>query len=297
MKYNWAWFRAIFDFFRTDTLKKTALRTIFVGIYATIVVYSAEEIFFVDFVPPAYIIYLLGVVLSYLLVLRTYTAYDRWWDGRKQFSTLGSNWRNFAMKLNALLPTDDKENREYFAKMITNHAYSFKENIRDGVDFDILEEPVEGFKDRIKKAYHVPNQMSRMMVEKLNQLYDEGVIKYYQLVDLLRYTDIATEVVSSCERIRTTPLTRSYRVHLERFIIIFTVMLPFGFVKEISYWTIPFVMFVYYAMAGLVLIGEEIEDPFGQDENDLPIDNICSSLKKNVDSILLRTERPREITA
>ena len=62
--------------------------------------------------------------------------------------------------------------------------------------------------------------------------------------------------------------------------------LPFGYVFTLGYWVIPVVMFVFYVLASLELIAEEIEDPFGGDENDVPTDKIAGNIKINIEDIL-----------
>ena len=46
-------------------------------------------------------------------------------------------------------------------------------------------------------------------------------------------------------------------------------------------------MFILYILASLELLAEEIEDPFGEDPNDLPVDDICKNIKANVEEILI----------
>ncbi|MBY0426001.1 MAG: hypothetical protein K2Q22_10225, partial [Cytophagales bacterium] len=121
---------------------------------------------------------------------------------------------------------------------------------------------------------------------RITELYREEKITDAQLLDLNKYTDVATEVVGSCERIRTSPVPFSYAIHLKKFIFFFTLILPFGFIHDLGYWSVVIIMLIFYALVGLEAIGEEIEDPFGQDENDLPIDGICKSIKNSVCAIL-----------
>ena len=62
--------------------------------------------------------------------------------------------------------------------------------------------------------------------------------------------------------------------------------LPFGYVFNLGYYAVPVVIFIFYVLASLELIAEEIEDPFGFDANDLPIEKISSNIKKHVEEIL-----------
>ena len=63
--------------------------------------------------------------------------------------------------------------------------------------------------------------------------------------------------------------------------------LPFSYTFILSYYVIPVVVFIFYVLASLELIAEEIEDPFGSDANDLPTEKIAANIKKHVDEIFV----------
>lgn len=280
------WFSILFDFHKTKTLKKLSLSVVSVGLYTLAIELLEDKVFHIDFKTPSIVFSILGIVLGLLLVFRTNTAYDRWWEGRKLLSSLGANAKSFAIKINAYLPASDIANKEFFAKMISNHGFAMKENLRGEVQFEELEEITPAYTDVLKSVYHVPNQIISSITERIVLLYKEGKITDPQLLELSKHMDAAVEIVASCERIRTTPVPFSYSIHLKKFIFFFTIILPFGFIHDLGYWCFIIVMIIFYALVGLEAIGEEIEDPFGQDENDLPMDAICKSIKKSVKAIL-----------
>lgn len=280
------WYSVIFDFWGTRTLRRLLISVIAVGFYTFMIDYLENYVLHVDFKPPTTIFSLMGTVLGLLLVFRTNTAYDRWWSGRILLSNLSNNCKNIAIKLNSYLPESDKTNRKFFAVMFANHAYSMKENLRDGVKWDELQEMEDGIQERLYKCYHIPNEIISIVNERIIELYQSKKLTDPQLMELNKHSDIATDTVGSCERIRTSPVPFSYNVHLKKFIVFFTMILPFGFIHELNMWSILIVMLIFYALAGLDAIGEEIEDPFGQDENDLPIDKICKSIKNSLNALL-----------
>jgi ion channel-forming bestrophin family protein len=280
------WFAVLFDFHKTKTLRRLLISMLVVGLYALAVDLVEEHILHIDFKPPTYIYSMLGIVLGILLVFRTNTAYDRWWEGRKLLSKLGYTWKNVAIKLNAFLPQSDHLHRNYFASMIANHCFSLKESLRGGVLMEELTESEPGILDNLDKLYHIPNFFLSKICEKINHLYKNGTITDMQFLELSKHIDDTSEVVSSCERIRTSPIPFSYAIHLKKFLFAFVIILPFGFIHDLGYWCVLIVMLIFYAMVGLDVIGEEIEDPFGQDENDLPFDAISKSINKNVNEIL-----------
>jgi putative membrane protein len=72
----------------------------------------------------------------------------------------------------------------------------------------------------------------------------------------------------------------------EKFIFLYVITLPVGYVFMLGYYVIPVVAIVFYVLASLELIAEEIEDPFGGDENDVPTEKIAQNIHKNVWEIL-----------
>jgi putative membrane protein len=91
-----------------------------------------------------------------------------------------------------------------------------------------------------------------------------------------------TAICGGCERIKNTPIPYSYSVFLKKFIFIYIMTLPFGFVFSLGYIVIPVVRFIFYVLANLELIAEEIEDPFGGDQNDVPTDKLAKNIYKRV---------------
>ena len=117
-------------------------------------------------------------------------------------------------------------------------------------------------------------------------MHQEGKISAEQLIVLNQEAMAFTDICGACERIKNTPIPFSYSVFIKKFIFFFVMTLPFGWVFSLGYYIIPVVVFILYAFASLELIAEEIENPFGTDANDLPVDSICINIKKHVGEIL-----------
>ncbi len=95
---------------------------------------------------------------------------------------------------------------------------------------------------------------------------------------------------TACERIKNTPIPYSCSIFMKKFIFIFTMSMPRGFITTFACRKIPVVMFVFYVLVSLELIAEEIEDPFGKDANDLPMDEIAARIRLNVRELMLQKE-------
>jgi putative membrane protein len=230
---------------------------------------------------------LLGAVISLLLVFRTNTAYDRWWEGRKLWGNLVNSSRNFAMKLHAIIPTLDVANRNLFKRLIPLFAYSLRSHLLANKTLNELfdKDEYQNLLSHIDTSKHVPNQIASFIIKKINELYIAKQITDAQLIILNEEMRTFTDVCGACERIRNTPIPYSYSVFLKKFIFIYVMTLPFAFALPLHFAAIPVVVFIFYVLASLELIAEEIEDPFGDDTNDLPTDKIAQNIKKHVDEI------------
>ncbi len=230
---------------------------------------------------------LLGIVLGLFLVFRTNSAYDRWWEGRKQWGSMVNSTRNFALKLNAYLDVADQENRAWFAQMIPNFVVATKEHLRQGVQVSELEFSDESIATKIKEAAHKPNMIAGMLYSRVNSLCQQKKLSGEQFWLLDKEMKGFIDIMGACERIKYTPIPYSYSMFIKKFIFIYIITLPFGFVTTFEYITIPTVLLITFVLLSVELIAEEIEDPFGRDINDLPTDELAVKIKDNVREILL----------
>jgi putative membrane protein len=224
---------------------------------------------------------ILGFVISLLLVFRTNTAYDRWWEARKLWGGLVNNSRNFAIKLSAILK--DENDRKFFRKFIPGYASILYKHLNNSDTAKQLFDDVDLELDHHK---HKPNQVKRMMSHKINDLYEAKKITGDQLIILNNELVAFTDICGACERIKNTPIPYSYSAFIKKFIFFYTMTLPFGYSLSLGYYVVPVVVFIFYVLASLELIAEEIEDPFGDDENDLPIKKISENIKKHVEELI-----------
>lgn len=281
------WFTFIFRIHRADTVRKLAPMFLGLSVYAGIIGVLELEVFnlrrYTELQQLSIVHSLLGFVISLLLVFRTNTAYDRWWEGRKQWGALVNNSRNLALKLQAILPVGDAAARAYFRSMIPNYAFCVKNHLRNTFELQELE-AVPGFTPQ--PGQHVPNQVAAHILSRIHELYRQQQISGDQLITINRELQSFTDICGACERIKNTPIPFSYSVFLKKFIFFYVMTLPIGYVFSVGYLIIPMVVFIFYVLASMELIAEEIEDPFGKDANDLPTDTICENIRKHVAELI-----------
>lgn len=229
---------------------------------------------------------LLGLVISLLLVFRTNTSYERWWEGRKLWGSLVNNSRNLALKLNGLLSKDDISDRRFFRNFISLYAKSLDQHLKSKSLALQLDEYDHPELKEIDMDKHLPNQVASFLYRRLYLLEKEGKITSQQLLGILPEMASFTDICGACERIRNTPIPYSYASFIKKFIFLYTITLPWSLAVNLGFISIPVVLFVMYALGSLEVIAEEIEEPFGEDSNDLPTTLMAATINKNMNDIL-----------
>ena len=229
---------------------------------------------------------MLTFVISTLLVFRTNTAYERWWEGRKLWGSLVNNCRNLALKLNALLPLELKDERQFFATTIGNYPFALKNHLRGILHPEDYERNHRFEITQINAAQHNPNFVAKMLFEETIEMSRRGLLTQEQVLFINAEMTGLTDVCGACERIKNTPIPYSYNVFLKKFIFFFVMSLPLTLVFSLGYYCIPVVAFIFYVLTSMEIIAEEIEDPFGKDDNDLPTDAMSKNIRKAVKEIM-----------
>ncbi|CAG8664775.1 22107_t:CDS:10 [Cetraspora pellucida] len=124
-------------------------------------------------------------------------------------------------------------------------------------------------------------QMTTELVNKDNE--DEGKrldgVKFGALASSL---DELIDILGNLERVGSTPLPTAYNVHLKQAVVLYMIALPFTIVADLDWFTIPTMVLIAFIFFGILAVGSEIENPFGYDENDLPLDEYCKDLEAEV---------------
>ncbi|KAH8110414.1 Bestrophin, RFP-TM, chloride channel-domain-containing protein [Phellopilus nigrolimitatus] len=121
--------------------------------------------------------------------------------------------------------------------------------------------------DVVGGGVNLPLEILRCLSEWVNVLDERGVVPGNALGGL--YSSLASfeDSLSALERILTTPLPLCVWLYL--------FLLPFQLVTQFNWFTIPGVGIAAFFYIGFLAAGEEIEQPFGYDENDLDLDLFC----------------------
>lgn len=284
------WFKLIFKIHKADTLRKLWPTILLMGFVAYTVAYF--EIDYLELSEKSglknmsMLHNMIGFVLSLLLVFRTNTAYDRWWEGRKLWGKLVNDSRNLATQLDAILPENDKANRMYFNNKIKMFAKVLHVHLTNESTKYMLDENEHPEYDAFLLTQHPPSHIVNRMRKQLSRMSHEGELKIEERLMIETTLNGFIEVAGACERIKNTPIQFAYALFIKKFIFLYVLTLPIGYVFTTGYWIVPLAMIVFYVLLSLELIAEEIEDPFNGGVDDLPTAKIAENIGKNVTNIL-----------
>lgn len=281
-----SWFSLIFDVYSQYVIRILFPLILFSGLFSGVYCFLVIDVFKLQYTGNVAFHSILGVILGLFLVLRTNTAYDRWWEGRKVWGQLVNDTRHLAIKFNNILPVNNTEDRKFMVKMIPNICFAMKEHLRDSRLVGEMDFTSEEAKEKVINSKHRVNIINDLMFDKVMQAHRRGEITGEQLFLLDKELKGFIDIIGKCERIKNTPIPYSYSMFIKKFLFIYSITLPVSFVWIFGYWSVPLVMLAFYFLMSVELISEEIEDPFGKDVNDLPLDDLCVKIKINVSEIL-----------
>ncbi|MGF1457427.1 MAG: bestrophin family protein [Leptolyngbyaceae cyanobacterium] len=234
-----------------------------------------------------------SIVLGLLLVFRTNTAYERFWEGRKLWGTLVNTSRNLARQLWVAVHEDapgDRADKIHHLRLLVAFAQATKLNLRcEPLGEDLAELVTATELAKLQTMNHPPLEIAFWIANYLQSCFDRGHLNAYQLSSMLAQVDTLVDVLGGCERILKTPIPLAYVIHLKQLLLLYCLALPFQMVGLLGWWTAIAVGLISFAVFGIEEIGIEIENPFGHDPNDLPLDAICETMQRNIEDLITLT--------
>lgn len=228
---------------------------------------------------------LIGVVLSIFLAFKNNACYDRWWEARKLWGALIANARHFDRDCR-ILPQGRRER-------VIQHVIVFANTLRDRLRHQTAH-PTELTKTsgisqqaltQLYQQHNAPQYTLSLIQWELMQSLKEGEISDIIYTQLNRYVIELSLVQTGCDRIANTPIPFAYSVLLNRTVFFFCFMLPFSLGSILGLGTPILVGVLAYTFLGLDALSTEIEEPFGTQSNDLPLD----AMVRNIEIELLGT--------
>ncbi|MGC4054100.1 MAG: bestrophin family ion channel [Paludibaculum sp.] len=285
------WLDHFFDV-RGTLVKEIGLRVAVCVVWAAGVVFFHQTYKQVDI--PITLHSLVGVALGLLLVFRTNASYDRFWEGRRLWGGIVNETRNLVRGAAVHLDGNPRLLQE-LAKWTALFPWATMNSLRDEFDVGPLEseltaEELSALRTSQHRALYVAQRMSALVGSMKAQGYISDII--YTALD--QNIQLLVDYLGGCERIRKTPLPFAYVVHLRRALVVYCFTLPFALVGTFGWFTLLDVLLIAYTFFGIEEIGVEIEGPFGDDANDLPMRDISETIRRNLYSMSGTKKSERE---
>jgi putative membrane protein len=232
-----------------------------------------------------------NIVLGLLLVFRTNTAYERFWEGRKAWGVMVNTVRNLSRQiLVAIAEKDVNDRRAKIAavKLLPAFAIALKLHLRsEPINAELQANLASEQFERLKTMNHPTLEIAFWVSSYLQDQTRQQKLDRFQLNDMIQLLHQMIDVVGICERILKTPIPLAYSIHLKQLLLIYCLSLPFQMVAQLQWMTAPIVSLISFTLLGIEEIGIQIEDPFGHDPNDLPLDNICRTMMRNIEDLIV----------
>jgi putative membrane protein len=246
-------------------LKVLLYRTLGMGLFTFLIWFSIKLFEITSFTIPSSMHSLIGIVIGLLLVFRTNTAYDRWWDGRKIIASLSSEVSIVTARLDSLRTTDRFES--HYETAIKQNLSSFLLSLRNYL--------TKGQDNEPSSVFHLKQtQYLKELFSSVSYLKQDDNVKSMLNGSFLKMMEYSNQL----ERIKNTPIPLSYVFHIKISMMIYLLTLPFGMFHDLGIWSVLLVMLIYYIIAGVEIISSEIENPFAGDPNDLPTHKLFKTM-------------------
>lgn len=287
-----SWLRLVFSW-RGSPLARIRYRLLFVLVVSEVLTYWHETLE-INSPVTLQVLSLLGVALGIFLGFRNNAAYDRFWEGRKLWGRLVNVSRALSRNLVTFGPNSEvTESVKAQVYTVIAFVHALRMQLRDQLDLATLAPFLarEQFAS-LASVKSVPNVLLLQLGREIQGRYRSGEIGEQAFVELSRQLSDLSDIQGGCERIKNSPIPHSYTVLIHQIVAMYVLVLPFGLVGSLHYFTPVIVIFIAYTFLGLDAVGDEIEEPFGEDSNDLPLSAISRTIEVNLRETLGETGLP-----
>jgi putative membrane protein len=229
---------------------------------------------------------MIGVALGLLLVFRTNASFDRWWEGRKLLGGIVNRTRDLARQLHAFVPSDSRSVSDDSVRLLNAFFAVAMQGLRDERDLRAVGELLTADeRARLEPVKTRATMVLSWITKRIDTLAREGKITDARLLAMDTNLTALVDYHSGCERIVRTPIPFAYAQHIKLFVTLFCFTVPFAIVDAMKLYTPVAAAIFAFALFGIDEIGVEIEDPFGYDDNDLPIDRIAGTIQTSTTEV------------
>ncbi|KAF1960965.1 hypothetical protein CC80DRAFT_489193 [Byssothecium circinans] len=143
----------------------------------------------------------------------------------------------------------------------------------------LLPEGLMGYEDQ---GLSLPLQLSVLIEGYIRRGFDRGWFHAPLASQMTVQINSLVDAYGRMETIRSTPIPVAHLIHQKQVLALFLIFLPLGIVDDYGWYSIPIVAIVSFTLYGIEGIGQQLEDPFGYDKNDIKMDGIIEDTRREV---------------
>lgn len=259
-------------------------------IFTTVVVYI-DQVHGIQMRIPSSIVPSLSIVVGLMLVFRNSTSYDRFWGGRCNLQNVVTCVRNLARSflVCGLNESDyDKAEKEKVIRALVGMLYALKNHLRSEWALGGSSYPEyvgllpPGMRGKEEEGVGLLLQLAYIVERYIKRGADKGAFNAPQSAMLSGQLNTLLDNYGHMETIKLTPIPVCHQIHQKQVMALYCTILPFCLVDDMGWLAVPIIFLICFTLYGIEGIGEELEDPFGSDKNDIKIDAIISDAKQEI---------------
>lgn len=231
---------------------------------------------------------LIGLALAIFLGFRINVSYARYWDARKHWGSIMNASRALSRQMLSLTDWPAKSDQaQHFVRTLIAHAHALRHQLRGSDASHDLQRLLAGEDlPRVLGARWKPIVILQLLGIRLRAARQHGASPDVLALAMEGNLQTLCDADGGCEAIHGTPIPLTFSVLVHRSIYFYCTLLPFALVGSIGWYTPAFAVFVAYTFMALEAIAEELEAPFGTDDNDLALTAICDNLEASLLELL-----------
>jgi putative membrane protein len=276
------WFLHLILFYREHVFRKLIPIMLVISLYAFTIVYidvhtnRFEKIELMN-LGQFHLIY--SFIIGILVSFRVNTSYARWWEGRIIWGNLVNNCRNLGLKFETFAGLYQYPQflayLQIYPRMLKLHLRKDYQQINK--QFAQL-----GITNEI---HHPMIYLNGQLYQIINDLRKQNLLQMEQYLALDSHVANLMDITGACERIANTPVPTAFAFFVKQALLFYALMFPFGWFNKFGYFIVPMILMIVYVLLGLELLSEELENPFGTDDHDLPLEGLSSTIANNLEAI------------
>lgn len=271
------WVPHLFLFYKEKVFKKLLPITVIVTMYAILILCFFEN-------AGQYNLGQFHLIFSFILAIvisfRVNTSYARWWEGRILWGNINNNCRNLGLKFDAFIGL--RKHEEFYA-LLNKLPLIIKAHLRK--ETEELETELLSLCIHELGSQNPVLLVTKRMYVIINQLRQDNKLQLEQYLTLDTHIANLVDLVGGCERIANTHVPPPFAFFVKQALLFYALIFPFGWVNTFGFFVVPMMVMIVYILLGLEILSEELEEPFGKGDNDLPLNRIAKGISRNMKQI------------